>query len=109
VNGSSTLQFFADDAKLYSRINHQSNSLQLSLVSLRTWTNQWQLTISISKRCVLRIALKNYESSRNYFISGVLIPSRSSCVDLDVTIDENVSFDNHICIIVSKTERFCFA
>jgi ribonuclease P/MRP protein subunit RPP40 len=104
-NGNFNLQLFADDAKLYSRINHQSNSLRLSLDNLCAWANQWQLTINISKCCVLHTAPKNYESRRNYFINGVLIPSRSSYVDLGVSINQDVSFDTRICNVVSKARQ----
>jgi Reverse transcriptase (RNA-dependent DNA polymerase) len=49
--GLTTLQLFADDAKLYSSINIDaaSVSLQQSLDNLAAWSNDWRLVINISK------------------------------------------------------------
>ena len=50
-DAGSTLKLFADDCKLYSvvSLNNTSISLQLSLDSLCTWANAWQLIINVNK------------------------------------------------------------
>jgi hypothetical protein len=105
--GSSTLQLFADDAKLYSSVglNAHINSLQLSLDSLSVWADQWQMAINISKCSVLHIAPKTLHNSCNYFINDIQIPSHSSSVDLGVTISEDLSFNDHINNIVTKARQ----
>jgi ribonuclease P/MRP protein subunit RPP40 len=106
-NYSTLLQLFADDAKLYSCVDLQAhpNSLQLSLDCLCAWADQWQLTINISKCSVLHIAPKTNQASCNYFINGIQIPTDSSCVDLGVTVSEDLSFNNHVSNIVSKARH----
>jgi ribonuclease P/MRP protein subunit RPP40 len=101
--GSSILQLFADDAKLDSRVSVEdhTNFLQLSLDSLSAWADQWQLAININKCSVLHIAPKAHHSSSNYLINGTQIPVHSSCVDVEVIINDDLSFRDHINSIVS--------
>jgi ribonuclease P/MRP protein subunit RPP40 len=105
--GSSILQLSADDAKLYSRVSVDdcTNFLQLSLDSLSAWADQWQLAIKINKCSVLHIALKTHHSSSNYLINGTQIPVHNSCVDLGVITNDDLSFRDHINIIVSKAQQ----
>jgi hypothetical protein len=102
-SGEAKLQLFADDAKLYSNVTLNSTvSLQQSLDRLAQWATEWQLTINISKCCVLTISPANHSRSSAYNINGVAVPQRNDYVDLGVTISGNLSFDTHINNIVSK-------
>jgi ribonuclease P/MRP protein subunit RPP40 len=105
--GSSTLELFADDAKLYSRVSvdDHTNFLQLSLDSLSAWADQWQLAININKCSVLHIAPKTHHLSANYFINGTQIPVHSSWVDLGVNINDDLTSRDHINSIVSKARQ----
>jgi hypothetical protein len=105
--GSSILQLFADDAKLYSRVcvDDHTNFLQLSLDSLSAWADQWQLAININKCSVLHIAPKTRQSPSIYLLNGTQIPVHSSCVDLGVIINDDLSFRDHINSIVSKARQ----
>jgi hypothetical protein len=60
--GNTTLQLFADDAKLYSSVDLDAHSisLQQSLDNLCAWADRWQLSINISKCSVLSIASKTH-------------------------------------------------
>jgi hypothetical protein len=105
--GKTTLQLFADDAKLYCniRIDRDSLSLQQSLDRLVSWAKSWQLSININKCAVLLLSTKPQPTLRNYFIDGTLISQKDSYIDLGVTISENLSFDAHISDIVSKARQ----
>ena len=48
---------FADDVQIYLKIINDVDivHLQLALMSLVEWANEWQLAISIKKCCVLNI------------------------------------------------------
>ena len=48
---------FADDVKMYVRIVNDVNLLQLqhAIDSLLRWAEEWQLTVSVDKCCVLNI------------------------------------------------------
>ena len=102
-SGDTTMQLFADDAKLYCNVTLNNGvSLQHSLDKLANWAAEWQLTINIGKCSVLAISAANRPRSSLYFINGIAIPQRSEQVDLGVTITSCLSFDVHINKIVSK-------
>lgn len=67
-NGIS-MMLFADDAKLYTEIRLNDNSLQQSLNRLSVWCSDWQLTINISKCCVL--SLHNHTASSSVEVNVV--------------------------------------
>jgi hypothetical protein len=105
--GSTKLQLFADDAKLYSEIDicNGSLTLQQSLDRLANWASEWQLTININKCAVLSISSKSQPTSHAYFIGGLAISRLNSYVDLGITISSNLLFEQHINNIVSKARQ----
>ena len=102
--GSSKVKLFADDAKLYTRVdlNIPSVSLQQSLDRLSTWAETWQLTINIKKCSVTSIGNKPGQSINCYFINGNILPYSSLTPDLGVTISDDMSFHVHINNIAAK-------
>ena len=104
--GNTTLQLFADDAKLYSSVDFSAHSisLQQSLDNLCAWAEQWQLSINISKCSVLSIASKSHQVS-SYYINGISIPTNSTTSDLGVTICDDLTYQSHITNIVSKARQ----
>jgi ribonuclease P/MRP protein subunit RPP40 len=105
--GSSTLQLFAGDAKLYSEIdiNYGSLTLQLSLDRLADWADTWQLTININKCAILSLSRKAQPILYAYCINGSAIPRQNCYVDLGVTVSSNLSFEQHINSILSKARQ----
>jgi hypothetical protein len=101
--GTTKLQLFADDAKLYSSINIDavSVSLQQSLDNLAAWSIDWQLVINISKCAVLSVSTIP-PKPHVYYINGTDLSNHSSCTDLGVVLNEDLSFHKHINSIVSK-------
>ena len=93
--GNTTLQLFADDAKLYSKVNvdNASSSLQQSLDRLANWAKEWQLTISINKCVVVSLSSSSHTTLFTYFIDGIAVPRHNSYVDLGITISSNLLFD----------------
>jgi hypothetical protein len=104
--GNSTLQVFADDAKLYSSVNfsHIFVPLQQSCDSLIQWVQDWQLPVNINKSPTLSIAAMPQYPPRQYYINGVALPQQNSNLDVGVTISSYLSFQAHINNIVT-TER----
>jgi hypothetical protein len=102
--GESNIMLFADDAKLYSRIDidQPSVSLQHSLDRLSHWAESWQLAINISKCCVLSTCSNKAVSCNSYYLDRNLIPSTSYILDLGITITSDLSFHTHINNIVAK-------
>jgi hypothetical protein len=105
--GSSRLQLFADDVKLYSNItvDKTSDCLQQSLDNLSAWAAEWQLAININKCAVLSIAARVPSVARHYFLNDVAITYHNSYVDLGVTISYQLTFNAHINNIVSKARQ----
>jgi hypothetical protein len=106
-DGKSTLQLFADDVTLYSSvdIHDHPNSLHLSLDRRSACANQWQLTNNISKCSVLHFTSTNHRTSCNSFIKGIQTPTNSSCIDLGLTVSDDLSLHTHVSCIISKARQ----
>jgi Reverse transcriptase (RNA-dependent DNA polymerase) len=104
--GNTTLQLFADDAKLFSSVDFSAHSisLQQSLANLCAWVDQWQLSINKSKCSVLSTASKSHQVS-SYYFNGISIPTNSTTFDLRVTICDDLTYQSHITNIVSKARQ----
>ena len=106
---------FADDLKLFSDLtcvpNHDlppsvSNTLlQDSLNKLFTWSQLWQLPISIPKCSILSISNSKLLLPRSYTIGTHLLPQITSYSDLGVIIDSKLSFSCHILSTARKAYR----
>ena len=96
-----TMKLFADDAKIYTEIGVNDNSLQRSLDNLVRWCSDWQLTINISKCCVLSINSSSCNTC--YSINGTTLKVTNNVLDLGINITASLDFKSHICNIVSKS------
>jgi len=58
------VKLFADDAKLYLQILNYVHVLQLqqAVDVLVAWANEWQLSISVNKCCVLNVGKVTYST-----------------------------------------------
>jgi len=79
------------------------NKLQVALSALCAWAEDWQLSISISKCCVLHIGKGNV--SHQFFINGSPLPVINSSRDLGITITSTLLFADHITNIVAKAHQ----
>ena len=54
---SVTVKLFADDVKLYLRIVNSVDArmLERALAALANWAQDWQLSISVEKCCVMHV------------------------------------------------------
>ena len=105
-SGDCSLQLFADDVKLYSKIDLCNGSnLQQSLNNLVEWASVWQMSINISKCFVLPVCKKSSLVCRKYFIKGQCINISSNILDLGITISSDLSFQLHINNIVAKARQ----
>jgi len=104
-HGNTSLKLFADDAKLYCKIDliAPSATLQQSLNNLATWAETWQLTINIQKCCVLSTTTTKRKNINNsYYLNGLLLCNNSHVVDLGISISSDLTFNLHINNIVAK-------
>ena len=99
------VKVFADDLKLYIRIVNDVDvsTLQEALNFLFTWAENWQLSLSLDKCCVLFLRLA--EPVVSFSLGGVNLRSVSSCRDLGVTVTSDLSSSEHIHDIVVKAHQ----
>ena len=101
------MKLFADDAKLYSEIDH-SLPLQTTLTNLTTWSNTWQLSINVQKCYILSTVFNkrtNNSGSDEYYLHGVLLTNNVSVLDLGITISADLSYNEHIDNIVARASQ----
>jgi hypothetical protein len=81
--GNTTLQLFADDAKLYSKVNvdNASSLLQQSVDRLANWVKEWQLTVN-NNCAVVSLSSSSHTTIFTYFIDGIAVPRHNSYVEL---------------------------
>ena len=96
---------FADDIKLYRRIQSENDIIQLQkdINNLLNWSNTWLLNFNMPKCKVLRIGTSNLP--QNYTLNGTPLDNVQDMRDLGVTIDSKLNFHSHSTYIVSKANR----
>jgi ribonuclease P/MRP protein subunit RPP40 len=96
----STLLMFADDAKIFQRIDSLENSAQIQedLNKLAEWADIWQLGFNVSKCKVMHIGSKNQEGKYYLPVNGLEIELEETNEekDLGVTVDKKLTFANHV-------------
>jgi hypothetical protein len=98
------LFLFADDAKLYKSISCQIDSDQLNqcFSNMSTWCNNWLMKLNVNKCKVVSLSsnvhnIVQYEyGSQLSAIGNVTLTHELTFKDLGVTVDCQLSFDDHI-------------
>ena len=95
---ASKIYLFADDAKLYRRIEDKSDATGIheDLQSLETWPGQSLLSFNIDKCVHMTIGTKKLYMERNYKINGENIKEVQLKKDLGIWLDNKLTFDTHI-------------
>lgn len=105
----SNIRLFADDAKLSKEIQNQTDSseLQEDINRMCTWTQEWSLQTNATKCKVMHVGKKNndYEYSMTTAEGNMILKTAKKEKDLGVTVDENLTFSEHIGKIVKKAYR----
>ena len=90
---------FADDTKIYRKIltKEDSEKLQKDIDNLVEWTKKWKVTFNADKCHVLTLGkFVNITHTHRYVVSGEELEHVYVEKDLGVTIDENLTFSEHI-------------
>ena len=115
----SQIKMFADDTKLYSRvdkidndgINHGAADLQDDLDALTKWSDRWQLKFHPEKCCVLKLG---QDRGTAYYMdtkdkdgntTRIRLKETQEEKDLGVTIDKALSFKQHVAEATLKASR----
>ncbi len=105
----SAVKIFADDTKIFRRINSTQDCelLQRDLTKLEDWANIWQMEFHPQKCEVIRIG-KNHPPFQYQMGSSDKIcnlDNVSLVKDLGVNIDDQLSFEQHCNLMLSKANR----
>ncbi len=103
------IKMFADDTKLYGKVNGPEGSaiIQQSLNSTCDWMDAWQLGININKCKHLHIGNNN---SNKYYLSDkdrniFEVKQVDQEKDLGVTFDSKLKFSQHVNNQIAKANR----
>jgi len=101
---SQTLMF-ADDTKIFRKIQSKSDFLQFQqdINNLFSWSAKWQLKFNVSKCFIFHLGPNH--SYGNYFLDGDQILPNNIVRDLGVTMDCLLKFHEHTNLTVAKANR----
>ena len=101
----STVKIFADDTKIYSKINSYEDSelLQRDLDKLYEWAELWQLRFNAKKCKVMHQGNANHQFQ--YKMDNQTLERVTDEKDLGVTIDNELKFHKHVSLAVSKANQ----
>jgi hypothetical protein len=104
VASSCAVALFADDSKVYKRINSVEDCmlLQKDLDSLVQWSETWELRFHPSKCQVLSVTRGKNPAKFNYSMNGTSLEIVPSIKDLGVDIASTLTWDLHIKKIIAK-------
>lgn len=116
-NIKSEILLFADDAKLFRRIDSAEDKkiLQDDLKCLENWSRESLLRFHENKCAYLPISNNNVLPATEYTLNDVILNVSNSEKDLGVWIDNRLDFDRHIVTKVQKANgiialvRKCFS
>ena len=98
------VRLYADDVLLYTTINSHADCiiLQQDLDLLQKWAEDWQMKFNLTKCDFLRITKRKCPIVVSYAIGENVIQEVSHIKYLGVTIDSQLSWNEHIKAITKK-------
>lgn len=98
---------FADDIKIYYRIERPSDcvALQNDLNSVNNWCNENCLLLNSNKCKVMTVTRKRNIILFDYSIDRVVLERASSVADLGVVFDHELRFSDHIFDISTRANK----
>ena len=102
------MKLFADDAKLYTEIQCESDISNLNECACRLvgWAKAWQLNIAINKCCTLDIFQnKHLAIEKVSFLDDTALERLSKIRDLGVVFDQKLKFGEHISMVVANAKQ----
>ena len=91
---SSTTALFADDCKVFKKIEsvHDCHLLQNDLNELISWSDKWKMNFNAAKCKVLRISRCRMPIDFTYYLDGIPLEIVGNFKDLGVIFDETLFF-----------------
>lgn len=114
-NITSNIYLFADDTKIFTswKPEHPDQNLQVDLIKLHQWTEEWLLKFHPDKCKHMEITRQEGIPPPDLYLPITSTDGRNTAYleriqeekDLGITIDNNLKFDHHIHNIVNKANR----
>ena len=83
--------------------------MQNDLITLEEWACKWNMVFNPAKCKFLRVSNKTTPISMQYCIQGQAIQEVSSPKYLGITIDQHLTWNNHVRQVTSKANKIkCF-
>ena len=100
----SSVKLYADDVLIYRTINSEQDHmiLQQDLNMLQEWADTWLMTFNPTKCEFIRVSHKKHPRICDYYIQDYPIKAATHVKYLGVTIDEHLSFNEHVNRIAHK-------
>lgn len=104
---SSRYLLFADDIKIYARIDHVNDcsKLQEDINNIFKWSTSNKLSLNINKCNVLTFTRKKETIIYQYNIGGAVLERVNEVRDLGVVFDSKLTFNKHITSITNKASK----
>jgi len=81
---------------------------QKNLDRLTEWANTWQLSVSINKCCIMRVASRHRLDDvllRQFVLCNTVLNYVDLINNLGILVDSHLTFEAHIDYIVQKAAR----
>ena len=107
TDARTTVQLYADDMKCYRVIDNDIDAVQLQrdLLSLNSWSSEHFMKFNVNKCKHLVITKKRNFVHTSYNLNGSQIAVVSAEKDLGVHVSSNLSWNDHIDLIISKANK----
>jgi len=109
VNVKCNIKLYAGDVLLYTTIRTVEDchkcKLPADLYSLEQWAKKWNMLFNPAKREFLRVSHKCNPILMHYYIQGQEIKRSTSAQYLGVTIDEHLTWNDHVHTVTSKANK----
>ncbi len=104
LSENTKVALFADDAKIYHKIENRADSLvlQQDLNNLIKWSKCWRLNFNPKKCKYMTIHNANPTLIFNYNMNGIQLEHVQTMNDLGLIINSSLTWDNHINSKISK-------
>ena len=101
---SSHCLFFADDLKIYRKINSMNDSklLQDDIDCLVSWCSENKMELNTSKCKFISFTRKRNPVTHTYIVNGLHLCRVDSVTDLGVLFDSELRFTGHINWVIAK-------
>lgn len=104
---SSKILLFADDLKIFLRVDEEADCLKLQhdLNIIYTWSIENKLFFNIGKCSTMSFTRKHNIIDYTYRIDEAALARVSEMRDLGVTFDSQITFNEHIIIMTKKASK----